>query len=358
MSLKKFFLSVFILFTILFICMGVLIIFMLQNQQCLKNEQDKRYLSYLVAHKFSQSSQDLTRLARTYAATGNPKYETMYNDVIAIRNGKKPGPDGTTISFTQKMKDLGFSDEEFALLDEAQTKSNDLVAVEIKAMNAVKGFFEDKSGTYVKGDGPDLVLARELMFNQQYHDYIREIQKPVKKFYSHLDNRTGIACGRLEDKAEFYINMALGILGVLFICSLFVGWIVYRQVICSVSLLAEDITEIGTGNLTRTIRVNQGGEVGQMAQALGAMVRNLGDMVGVMVSGIQTLKTSSGQLSSISADMEKDAKETMERSNTLSTASEEMSTNMNAIAERVANMQVITSGAEQMGRTVQEIAQR
>ncbi len=358
MSLKKLFLSVFILFSILLICMGVLIVSMLQNQQDLNNAQQTRYLSYLVANEFSLSSQDLTRLARTYATTGDPRYEAMYHDIIAIRNGEKPGPDGKTISLTQKMKDLGFSPEEFALLDKALAESNDLVSVEVKAMNAVKGLFDDGTGNYVKGTGPDLVLARDLMFSRQYHDYLTKIDKPVKEFFSHLDHRTKIFCDQLEDKAKFYINMAFLILVIFFISIAFVGWVVYKQVISSASLLAEDITEIGTGNLTREVRVKQGGEIGQMAESLSMMVKNLAEMIGIMVSGIQTLKKSSGQLSSISIGMEKVANDTMNRSSTLSTASEEMSTNMNAIAERVANMQVITSGAEQMGLTVREISER
>lgn len=45
------------------------------------------------------------------------------------------------------MKDLGFSDREFALLKEAQNNSDALVNMEVKAMNAVKGLFPDAVAT-------------------------------------------------------------------------------------------------------------------------------------------------------------------------------------------------------------------
>ncbi len=362
MSLKKLFLSIFILFSFLLVCMGILAIFMEKNQKALKHAQEIRYQSYLVADALSQSSQDLTRLARTYVATGESKYETMYNDVLAIRNGKKPGPDGKTISLKQKMVDLGFSEKEFALLDEAGAKSSGLVATEVKAMNAVKGLFDDGSGNYVKGSGPDIMLAKELMFNEQYHDFLKEIQAPIKKFFTQLDHRTQSTCDALENKAELYINIAIGIIIILFAAMLFVGWVVYKQVIFSVGLLAEDVAQIGMGNLTKKIEVSQGGEIGQLADSLRNTTANLTEMIGTMITGVQTLKSASRKLLDISQGTGKSAVNTMERCGTVATASEEMSANMNSIAatseQSATNMQVITSGAEQLSLTVNEIAER
>ncbi len=359
MTLKKLFSSIFVVFSILFVCQGILVILLLNNQNKLQNEQDKRYQSYLVANEFRQSSQDLTRLARTYVVTGDSKYETMYNDIVAVRDGNKPRPDGRSISLGQIMKNLGFTAEEFSLLDEAVSKSNGLVATEVKAMNAVKGLFDDGGGHYTKKGTPNMEWARELMFNQQYHDHISEIMKPVNRFFSRIDERTKKATYSLQDKAHSYMNIFIVNLIILFICLVFAGWVIYKQVICSVGLLAEGVTEIGKGNLTGRVKVPGGGEIGQLADALQAMVKNLADMVGIIVSGVQTLKTSSGQLYTISAGMEKAMDNTMILSNTVAAASEEMSANMSSIAatseESAANMQVIASGTEQLNLVEQEI---
>jgi methyl-accepting chemotaxis protein len=54
---------------------------------------ESRYQSYLLADELRQSSDDLTRLGRTYTISGDDKYEKMYFDVLDIRNGIKAGPE-------------------------------------------------------------------------------------------------------------------------------------------------------------------------------------------------------------------------------------------------------------------------
>src|SRR5437868_7575801 len=51
-----------------------------------------RYASYLLADELRQSSDDLTRLARTYVVSGDPRWERQYQEVIDIRNGRMPRP--------------------------------------------------------------------------------------------------------------------------------------------------------------------------------------------------------------------------------------------------------------------------
>jgi methyl-accepting chemotaxis protein len=54
-----------------------------------------RYTSYLLADELRQSSDDLTRLARTYVVSGDPEWEKQYFEILDIRNGKKAAPTST-----------------------------------------------------------------------------------------------------------------------------------------------------------------------------------------------------------------------------------------------------------------------
>ena len=63
-----------------------------QAQHDLQDKYRIRYESYLLADELRQSSDDLTRLARTYVVTGDPRYEDQYMTILDIRNGKKPRP--------------------------------------------------------------------------------------------------------------------------------------------------------------------------------------------------------------------------------------------------------------------------
>lgn len=62
-------------------------------QQDLISVQENRHRSYLLATQLRRSSDELTRLARTYVSTNNPIFEEQYWKVLGIRNGEHPLPD-------------------------------------------------------------------------------------------------------------------------------------------------------------------------------------------------------------------------------------------------------------------------
>lgn len=161
-----------------------------KNQQELNRSQQIRYQSYLAANELRMSSENLTRLARTYVVSGESQYESQYWEILDVRNGKKPRLDGTTKSLRSIMQDLGFTTEEFAKLKEAEQNSNSLVTTETIAMNAVKGLYDDGAGHYTKKAAPDLEMARQIMHDQKYHKDKELIMKPIDEFFTMLDQRT------------------------------------------------------------------------------------------------------------------------------------------------------------------------
>jgi methyl-accepting chemotaxis protein len=184
---------------------------MLKNQKQITAAQERRYQSFLLADELRQSSDDLTRLARTYVVTADPRYEEQYWAVLDIRNGKSPRPinyeriywdfmaadgvkprgDDKAVPLQQLMKEQGFTEAEFVKLKEAQANSDGLVKIETIAMNAVKGLFDDGRGNYTKKGEPNLELARQLMHSKDYHLEKAKIMKPIDEFFSMLDRRTG-----------------------------------------------------------------------------------------------------------------------------------------------------------------------
>lgn len=159
-------------------------------QNVLNFHRDIRYKSYQAAIELKQSSDELTRLARTYVVTGDYKYEKQYWHILDVRNGKKTRPDGRKIPLRQIMKELGFSEEEFTKLKEAEDNSNSLVMTETIAMNAVKGLYNDGKGNFNVKKAPDKTYAREIMFDEKYHQDKKIIMDPIDEFFKMLDNRT------------------------------------------------------------------------------------------------------------------------------------------------------------------------
>lgn len=59
-----------------------------------------RFAAVLLADELRQSSDDLTRMIRTYVATGDARYKLQYQEILDIREGRKPRrADGYAVSW-------------------------------------------------------------------------------------------------------------------------------------------------------------------------------------------------------------------------------------------------------------------
>lgn len=256
-----------------------------------------RYQSYQVADELRQSSDDLTRFARTYAVTGDEKYEKMYMDILAIRNGEKPRPekyhqiywdlvlnyddkpkpDGAKVVLKTKMQALGFSDEEFRYLEEAQQNSDALVAIEVKAMNAIKGLFIDpNTQTYtVKGE-PNLAMARELLHSEQYHREKAKIMTPIDSFFSALDKRTeGEVVHRL-DNLHSALNWVQLVLLLVIFAAVIGFFIVKSRIVTPLVQTCRELLDIQQSkNLARRITVTTQGEIGEIVNQINLFIASL-----------------------------------------------------------------------------------
>jgi methyl-accepting chemotaxis protein len=256
-----------------------------QTQEAL----DNRFDSYLLADELRQSSEDLTRLARTYAVTGNPAFEEQYNQVVAIRNGDQPRPEAynriywsfigagerpprpstDAVPLLELMKQAGFTQAEFDLLGEAAARSDGLIALEVEAMSAVKGLFKDAAGNFTVRGEPDMELARTLLHAPQYHKYVAEIMRPIDKFYVLLDQRTSGAIAAARENLDFGRMMLFGSFAVLGLLVVGFGIYLARSVIVPIDRLTGIMRNLAEGELdTKVEYTGRPDELGQMAQTL------------------------------------------------------------------------------------------
>jgi methyl-accepting chemotaxis protein len=89
MSIKRLFQIMFGLFFLFIIALGILAALLFINQHNLEKSEKQRYDSYVLAEVLRQTSDDLTRFARTYVVTGDPRFEKYYWDILAMREGAK-----------------------------------------------------------------------------------------------------------------------------------------------------------------------------------------------------------------------------------------------------------------------------
>ncbi len=216
------------LFTLL---LAFSIVALLGASEQLTAAQETRHNSYLLADELRQSSDDLTRLARTYVATGDKKWEAQYVEILDIRNGRKPRPadyhriywdfraadinpaagSAEAVPLLDLMKRAGFQDNELAKLKEAQDNSDDLVNTETIAMHLVKGLYADRQGGFTVRGEPDQARALAMMHDGNYHQFKAKIMKPVNEFLTLLEARTANAVAA-ADKAQRFWEIAIAVL--------------------------------------------------------------------------------------------------------------------------------------------------
>ncbi|STR45236.1 methyl-accepting chemotaxis protein [Iodobacter fluviatilis] len=327
----------------MFLALGFLVVFTLvllvSVAILLKKSADEhgqaefqRYNSYLLADELRQSSDDLTRLARSYVVTGDAKYEKQYWDVLNIRNGKKPRPqeyqriywdfkavsdrlprpDGEQIALQQLMLKAGFSEAEFAKLKEAQANSDGLVKSETIAMNAVKGLFADDQGGFTKQGEPDLKLAADLMHNTAYHQYKAQIMRPVDDFFVLLDKRTSAAAGHAEQKLLFYLQVLLGMIFLFGLGILLVLIRMYHRLIrllgCEPVDALQVVQEMAAGNLNSRFNVSH---AQSLMGALDGMNQQFRLVIGDIKAASGVLALTSGQVNASAQRLSQNSSEQM-----------------------------------------------
>lgn len=220
------------------------------NKNKLLDSYENRYQSYLLADQLRQSSDDLTRFARTYVVTGDKKYQKFYFEVLAIRNGAKPRPknyeriywdllasgfapreDGETKSLHKLMEEQGFSPQEFMALETAENNSNELVKTETVAMNLIKNSAVNRTNYSLDEKSTDYDLATMMMHDNKYHLEKYKIMKPVDEFFNMLNVRTRTAVDTFSKDSQFLFNLLISMSLFLVLFTLTTSWALVRYIL-------------------------------------------------------------------------------------------------------------------------------
>ncbi|MDQ1269342.1 MAG: methyl-accepting chemotaxis protein, partial [Thermodesulfobacteriota bacterium] len=125
------------------------------------------------------------------------------------------------------------------------------------------------------------------------------------------------------------------------------------------SEIANVANQIAAGDLTYQFPTTGKPLTGVYA-SMQQMTNNLKNMFKDISQGIQTLTSSSTELSAVSQQMTSGAEQSSQKANNVASAAEEMATAMNSVAaateQTSANLQMIVAAAEEMSATINEIA--
>ena len=309
------------------------------DQAALNRAYDNRFESARLANELRASSDELTRLARTYVVTGDPAYEQAYWHLLDVRNGRKPRPDGRTVSLRTLMERQGFSAEEFSRLKEAEDNSNALVTTERIAMAAVKGLFDDGHGHFTRKGEPDPEMARRIMHDATYHADKRTIMEPISLFETLLDRRTAAAARAARRRSDLLMSLVVCVA-----CgAALIAWLSLRR---HGKTLSRAIDELAT----TSTHVNAG------AAEMAATSRSLAEGASEQAAAVEDITTSTRTTSGMATE---NVGRTQAASELVGQEQQEFAAAAARLAEMVAAMEEIdaTSGRiSKINKAIDEIA--
>ncbi|HDI1211878.1 TPA: methyl-accepting chemotaxis protein [Aeromonas hydrophila] len=286
------------------------------SEKKVEQSYQQRYQSYLLADELRQSSDDLTRLGRTYVITKDPAYEQQYMRILAIRNGEQNRPQGYNRIYwdfvaangqnprpdsqvrrglIDLMKETGFTEEELAKLNEAKNNSDALVNTEVAAFKLVQ-----------QTDG-DLVANQQkaiaMMHDKAYHQNKGRIMSPIDDFYVLMEHRTQQAVDDAASQSSMlrYLFIALGLVLMFFL------WRTYKALLdlvgTSVDQLRSDLNHLAEGDFSQPIKVPAGAK----ESLIGLLATMQGTLKGIIAQVSHSSEELSGSADSIAQIAEQTA---------------------------------------------------
>ncbi|MDO9204562.1 EAL domain-containing protein [Methylotenera sp.] len=239
------------------------------SEKQIDRANDIRIQSFLLADELRQSSDDLTRMVRTYVVTRNINYKKYYQDIIDIRNGKKVRPEGyqrvywdlfTTngkpprldstlaIPYLELIKKAGFTDAEFNKLSEAMAQSDALTKIEREAMRLT-----ESTGPKSEENRNKALL---ILHDEMYHKAKASIMKPIDEFYLLVEARTHESVSKAEFQATL-LRILFALCGIGFIAILWRSYVSLQNTLgVSVDEVHKRIAMIGRGDFGNPIQLS------------------------------------------------------------------------------------------------------
>ncbi|HHQ4523436.1 TPA: methyl-accepting chemotaxis protein [Aeromonas veronii] len=302
----------------------------------LEESYRQQYVSYLLADELRQSSDDLTRLGRTYVITKDPAYEQQYMRILAIRNGEQSRPDGYNRIYwdfvaangqnprpdsnvrrglIDLMKDAGFTDGELAKLNEAKNNSDALVNTEVAAFKLVQQTDGDPVANQQK--------AIAMMHDKAYHQNKGRIMSPIDDFYVMMEQRNHEAVESAIANTDMlrYLFIALGLVLMFFL------WRTYRSLLdlvgTSVEQLKTDLHMMAEGDFSRPIKVPAGSKE-SLIGLLGGMQTTLKGIIAKVSHSTEELSHSADSIAQIAEQTAQFATDQQTSTQTMAAAIEEL----------------------------------
>lgn len=265
-----------------------LVVALLRTHAALGTARQVQHDSVLLARELRDSSDELTRTARTYTVTGDPAHREAYWQILRVRDGAAPRPDGRTAALRTLLREAGITPDELARLQQAEDESNALVATEVAAFAAMEGRFLPAGGApsrdaraYSRRAAPDPAYAARLMHDDAYAAEKARIMAPIAALEQAVAARTAATVTRLQARSTALMWAITALVALLVAGVLGAHALVQRPVLRAIGLVTRQLEGLAAGALQSGERLAIGGrdEIAALAAAVNAALDRLAALV-------------------------------------------------------------------------------
>jgi len=277
-----------------------------------RREQTQRLVAEL-----RQGADDLSRLARSFVATGEYQAERQYQAIAEIRDGRRPRPEhyeriywdlvdadgrpprpdsAVIVPLGELMQQAGFSRDEMAKVEEVRSRSGAVLAIELRAMELVRRHTRDRVLIDAALREDPLEQARRLLHDPRYELARAAMMRPLEALQAMLDTRTRADILQARQARERLDIVVAAVGGLLLLVMIVSVASLYRLVTGPLSQAAQVASRVAKGDLCGRIDGGFQGETGQLLSSLQDMRQGLSHLVREVRHGARVMRGSAGEI--------------------------------------------------------------
>ena len=255
--------------------------------RALERAQQRRFEGAQLASELLQASNELSLMARLYVHQPQPRYARYYQEIARMRDGEQPRPQGYDAGYwdlrladtalasepgraatlPERLRQAGFSAEEFGLLEQSRQRSQALMELEQQAMRLADGH-----GTAAARPAPaDWRQALEMLHGEAYLRAKAGVMEPLQRLSRGLSERLERERGQAHEDAHRAAAWAIAGLVLLTAHTLWSAYRFERLVRRPLAALRAWAQAVRAGQAGNRMQLPPGTEFGELSVVINEM---------------------------------------------------------------------------------------
>lgn len=319
----------------------VIIIAIIILNMVVKNSMSDQQELIINAIQLREGSQFLTTEVRAYSANGNKvHFDNYWDEVNNIKSRE---------AAIARMKEIGITDEEESMIEGIGNKSNSLIPLEEKAMEAVAN--------------ADFATAIQFVYGTEYQSGVEQITADTDAFISTLSERT-------QKQSDIITAIALvveilglvGLIVIIFVQRVYLEF-VRKELIEPVTEIQKQMNYMSVGNISEEFTLKEDDtEIGNLIRSIHIVKEGLGGVIGDISTVLEHLASGDltyypkGHYSGDFTEIETSFNQLLQRLNETMTDIVESSDQVASTAKQIADgAQSVTDGATDQASSIEEL---